>query len=506
MLDYDISKRGGFTLSEFVYRSIKEDIFSGALDAGEHLPSKRKLAAKLGVSLITVEAAYSQLIAEGYVYAEQRRGYYVARLPKLPASFARLEPSTTEELRSSCPALDAFGQAFILPSDGDNGPGSIAKGGLIADFTRPAGADAQEICTLWSKNLRSALAHEPETELYGVYPPQGSLRLRKAIAHYLARARGMNVAPEHIVVGAGSQVLYALVSIMMTRHCPVAVENPGYRRLMGIYSALGHDVRPLQMDTEGMRFDLLDSSDALVAHVMPSHQFPTGKVMSIARRYELLGWAARNAERLIVEDDYDWEFRFAGRPIPSLQSIDTTQSVVYLSTFSKSLGPALKVAFAVFPPRLMERFDKAFSFLSCTVSSIDQVALANLIEGGSYERHLNRYRKKSRAVRDALIDGLKCSSIGGRVTVQEEDSGLHFILGVECATSAEQIARDALNLGVKLAPISSYLMPPEDAKSLASLAGGGAAARFVMQYDGVALRDVPKIVEILEKACCSPGC
>lgn len=504
MLDYDISKRGGLTLSEFIYRSIRGDIISGVLGPDEHLPSKRKLAARLGVSLITVEAAYSQLIAEGYVYAEQRRGYYVARLPELPAPDVPHEPKDAQNPRASCPALDAFGQAFFLPEPVGIDGGTI-RGRIIADFTRPAGADAQDICALWSKTLRAALAHEPENELYGVYPPQGSLRLRKAIAHYLSRARGMSVAPENIVIGAGSQVLYALVSMMMSRHCPVAVENPGYRRLVGIYSALGHEARPLQMDGEGMRFDLLDSSDALVAHVMPSHQFPTGKVMSIARRYELLGWAARNRGRLIVEDDYDWEFRFAGLPIPSLQSIDTTQSVVYLSTFSKSLGSALKVAFAVFPPRLMERFDKAFSFLSCTVSSIEQVALANLIEDGAYERHLNRYRKKSRAVRDALIGGLKGGSIGERVTVHEEDSGLHFILGVEGPKTAEHIARDALRLGVKLAPVSNYLMPEGD-KAFDGCADEGGVARFVMQYDGVSLNDVPKIIEILEIASCSPGC
>lgn len=510
LLDYDISTRGSLTLSEFIYRSVKDDILSGALLADDHLPSKRRLAEKLKVSLITVETAYDQLRAEGYVYALQRKGYYVARLPELLHTAAATQRSRASGAnlageRSSCPALDAFGQAFMISAgSAEKGKGS-GQEDIIADFTRPAGGASQEICALWSKTLRSTLAHEPEEELYGVFPPQGSLRLRKAIAGYLARARGMAVDPEQVVIGAGSQVLYSLVSMMMTRHCPVAVENPGYRRLMNIYQALGHEVRPIDMDAEGMRFDLLDASDALVAHVMPSHQFPTGKVMTIARRYELLGWAARGTNRYIIEDDYDWEFRFSGLPIPSLQSIDTTGSVIYLSTFSKSLGSALRVAFAVLPERLMKRFKETFSFVSCTVSSIEQVALANLIEGGGYERHLNRYRKQSRQVRDALLAGIAGSAIGGKVSFSEQDSGLHFLMHIESEKSEALIAKDALKSGVKLAPLKDYEMTGTPGVHTGDDRGGNVAS-FVMQYDGVARARVPAVAAALEKACSSPCC
>ena len=255
----------------------------------------------------------------------------------------------------------------------------------------------------------------------------------------------------------------------------IALEDPGYPRLQRIYSSLGLAVCPVALDDEGIDMAQLRSSRARIAHVMPSHQFPTGIVTSIARRYELLGWASEHEDAYLIEDDYDATFRMSGRPIASLASIDVEGRVIYTNTFSKSLGPAIRAAFMVLPEALADRWDAAAGFYSNTVSAVDQVALARMLESGDYERHVNRYRKAQREVRDALIDELRQQGVGARMHVEQEDSGLHFVLVVEDADESELAAR-ALAGGVRLAPLSTY-----------SLSGGGQTgeARFAMQYGGI---------------------
>lgn len=476
MLSYDMAKRGQLPLYEHLYRCIKDDILTGALAPDDRLPSKRRLSEHLGISLITVEGAYSQLLAEGYIYTLPRKGYYVCKLPsgigQMPAHAVRLTAQAKREPDT----------ATAMPSN------------LIADFSHPTTHAQSSAAELWGKTLRSTLAHEPQEELFCSLPAQGSLRLRTAIADYLGHARGMDVSPDCIVIGAGAQMLYTYVSLLFGPDAPIALENPGYPRLKGIYSALGHDICPIDLDADGIGVFQLERSHAQLAHVMPSHQFPTGRVMSVARRYELLSWASRRPERYVIEDDYDWEFRFAGMPIPALESIDIKSKVIYISTFSKSLSSALRVAFVILPEPLMERFNSKLGFLANTVSALDQVALARLIESGDYEKHLNRYKKQSRATRDALIEALSRSAFGDRMGIEEKDSGLHFVLSAASQRSEDTIAQLAREEGVLLAPLSSYLLSAHDPASEHGI------ARFVMQYDGLNLDAVQAVVDTLERA------
>ena len=233
----------------------------------------------------------------------------------------------------------------------------------------------------------------------------------------------------------------------------IALEDPGYPRLQRIYSSLGLAVCPVALDDEGIDMAQLRSSKARIAHVMPSHQFPTGIVTSIARRYELLGWASEHEDAYLIEDDYDATFRMSGHPIASLASIDVEGRVIYTNTFSKSLGPAIRAAFMVLPEALADRWDAAAGFYSNTVSAVDQVALARMLESGDYERHVNRYRKAQREVRDALIDELRRQDAAARMHVEQEDSGLHFVLVIE-GTDDHELASRALAKGVRLAPLS----------------------------------------------------
>ncbi len=305
----------------------------------------------------------------------------------------------------------------------------------------------------------------------------------------------MAVNPSCIVIGAGAQTLYTYVSLLFGASAPIALENPGYPRLRDIYTALGHTACPIDVDKEGANVFQLERTRAQLAHVMPSHQFPTGHVMSISRRYELLGWAARRNERYIIEDDYDWEFRFGGKPIPALQSIDTNSKVVYIGTFTKSLAASLRVAFMVLPSSLMERFNERLSFISNTVSTLDQVALARLIESGNYERHLSRYRKQCRRTRDEFVAALEASSIAKRTHVLEKDSGLHFVLEVQSALADTQIANALRAKGVLIKPLSAYLIAN---RTTASADDGW--ARFVVQYKELGHGAITRVVELLEQS------
>ena len=317
MRGIDLTGRGELPLYEYLYRCIRDQVVTGEIAAEERLPSRRTLAERLGVSVVTVEGAYAQLVAEGYVVARSRRGYYAASLPSLP------------NVAVTMPVVAASAHAAKAGWEDKRAAGSVPY-----DLTRGANVASPGAARLWERALRDVISHEPDDVLYRTPPARGVMRLREAIADHLARSRGMSVDPELVVVGAGAQALYGLVAQLLREGGPVGVEDPGYARASETYRAHGLDVRYLPLDAEGISVRALRGSCAAVAHVMPSHQFPTGRVMSVARRYELLGWAAEKDRRYLVEDDYDCELRLAGRPIPALASIDATGSVLYLNTFS----------------------------------------------------------------------------------------------------------------------------------------------------------------------------
>ncbi len=313
--------------------------------------------------------------------------------------------------------------------------------------------------------------------MFSPAPAQGTLRLRRAIAAYLRGSRGMEVDPANIVVGAGAQLLDTMLVQLIGRDATYAVEDPGYLRLTRIYQACGCRVRHISLDGEGPALRELEAKDVDVLHLMPSHQFPTGRVTSVARRYGLLAWAAAAGGRYLIEDDYDCEFRLAGRPIPPLAAIDTTGKVIYTNTFSKSLSSALRLAYMVLPSELMERYTSELAFYSSTVSSIDQITLARLLESGEYERHVMRVRKRAREVRDELREALGELSVGGRMTMEEADAGLHCVLSIESTVDEAELACRATANGIPCAPVSEYAWCRENATA------SDGRRRLVVRYE-----------------------
>lgn len=464
MLTYDLSDANGMPLYENLYRHIRDDILNGALAPNDRLPSKRALAENLGVSVITVEGAYRQLKAEGYIASRERSGCYVRDIAPRP---------TARKARH-----------------GDAKPPTRAF--EVADFSRPRHEADESFQRLWQKTLRAMFASEPESELFASQPPQGAMRLREAIAEWLVRSRGISTDPSRIVVTAGAPMLYSLIALTCGKGGKVALETPGYGRLKSIYETLGVPVTCIPLDEEGIDYARLERSGASLAHIMPSHQFPTGRVTSISRRYELLGWASRERGRYIVEDDYDYEFRLSGKPIPALAGIDTEGKVIYLSTFSKSLGPSVRIAFGVFPAELDEPLEQMLRCFSSTVGTIDQIALARILESGEYERHVNRYRNKARTARDCLMGALQDCACGREITFEECDSGLHFVLSVETTAHAKSIAKHAEKLGVGLAPLETY--------DLDGTLEHDGRARFVMQYEGIEDNALERAARIIHDA------
>lgn len=471
MLDYNLDDRGEKSLYDYLYQRIRDDITNGAIDAGDRLPSKRAFAQHLGVSVVTVEAAYAQLVAEGYVKARPRSGYFAVALQSPGEAKPRLRASA--------------------PKPRKEGPDAA----VAVDLTGSGGAGA---AALWSRALRRTLAEEPEHEVFLPTPAAGSERLRQALADYLRQSRGMEVDSGRIVVGAGAQVLDNMLVQLLGREAAYAVEDPGYPRLKRLYEANGvRRVVEVPLDGEGVRTDALVASGADVLHIMPSHQFPTGRVTSISRRYELLGWASAGSlehSRWIIEDDFDCEFRLSGRPVPPLAAIDAEGRVVYTNTFSKGLGPGMRLAYMVLPEELAERYASELGFYSSTVSSVQQVTLARLLESGDYERHVNRMRKQRREERDELIGALGESAAAGRLRFEEADSGLHFVLAAESARGEEELTADLLARGVRVAPLSSFAAMPENAMRPDGL------QRFVVQYGGLTADQIKLVAESFSRA------
>lgn len=357
MITYNICPDNGKKY-QLLYRFLKEDILSGALKPREKLPSKRLLAEHLGVSVITVEYAYRMLVDEGYVYTRERSGYFVHPLEGMPHA-----PAEERE------PLHLLAEELDEPERSDHFPYS-----------------------LWFKTLRSVMS-KYGARLVGRSPNKGCAALRNAIAEYLLRYRGMHAQPEQIIIGSGSESLYQAVVRMLGPDKRYAIESPSYGQIRAVYEGFGAAVDPLPLGPDGIQSQALANTSADILHVTPFHSYPTGATASAAKRYEYLQWADAPG-RYIVEDDFDSEFFMPGKPLESLYSMDTRNRVVYINTFSKSLAPSMRMGYMILPPDLIPTYDEILGMYSCSVPLLEQYALAEFISAGSFERHLNRQRRR----------------------------------------------------------------------------------------------------------------
>ncbi|MBE6928201.1 MAG: PLP-dependent aminotransferase family protein [Ruminococcaceae bacterium] len=345
-----------------IYQQIRSKILSGEYRSGQKLPSKRVLADMNGCSLITVQRAYAMLEDEGYLFTHERRGYFVA---PIEASGLRSEENRTHR---------------YLPE--------------------PTCSQRQDFeYSVWFQTARKVLSEKRELLLEKA-PNKGCAVLRNAIADYLYRYRGMFAQPEDIIIGSGAEQLYQSVVQILGRERIYGIEDPCYEQICRVYQSEGAELCYLKMGTDGIETVELQKHFG-VLHVTPFHSYPSGVTTSIAKRYEYLKWAQQN-DSYIVEDDFDSEFFIPMHPIESLYALSGDQRVIYINTFSKSISPSMRIGYMILPQSLRKTYEQALGEFSCSVPVMDQYILAEFLANGSFERHLNRMRKKLKNMQKTL--------------------------------------------------------------------------------------------------------
>ena len=340
-------------LYQAVYESIKKDLTEGKYKAGQKLPSKRTLAERLGVSVITVDSAYGLLIDEGYVYSAERSGFFVCREMSEKAKEFDGKIKETERLSAELP-----------------------------DFRFSS----------LSKIMRKVIT-EYDRRLLLKTPAFGAQELRNAISGYLFRYRGMRVNAENVIIGSGSEYFYGMIVSLLGRDIIYGLEDPSYEKIGAVIKAGGATVEYLKMGDNGILSEELKRAKATVLHVTPFNSYPTGVTANYNKRLEYIRWA-KDRNGYIVEDDIDSEFAVGAKPVETVYTLDGGKRVIYLNTFSQSLAPSIRIGYMILPDQLLKEYREKLGFFSCTVPAFDQYVLAEFIEGGHFERHLNRMRRK----------------------------------------------------------------------------------------------------------------
>lgn len=441
MQTYTLDRSGASPLYEQLYRALKADILSGALPGGSRLPSGRALAEHLGLSRVTVETAYAQLLAEGYLTSRPRAGYFVEQLTpqELPprVSEPAAQPPEPETAQSRSAQLFPF--------------------------------------SVWARLMRGVLLDRRQ-ELLRPAPDAGLPALRQAVAAELYRQRGVHVSPEQVYIGAGAEYFYNLLIQFFGHGRVYALENPGHRKIARVYQANQVAVRPIGMDADGVIPELLEQSGAEVLHISPSHHYPTGTVTPITRRQALMRWLTAQPGRYLIEDDYDSEFRFSGLPIPTIQSMDRSGRVIYMNTFSRTISPSLRISYMILPRTLLPQWQAAMGFYSCTVPSFEQMTLTRFLAEGYFEKHLSRMKKHYRAVRAQLFSVLHTPQAVRQCAVHDTDAGLHLVLELKNAPEPEALRALLRQSGLPDALLSDFFLDAPSPQAQKSIVLGYADA------------------------------
>ena len=551
MLTLELHKNKSTPLYMQIYSYIKSEVLARRLKAGTKLPSKRALAAQLGISTITIEGAYGQLMAEGYIYAKAKSGYYISPLESIQqaddsaADFfqhntlgdAQLfsgpekisyESGYTDNMPGASGTVNIAGlshspstSGLFVPSSLQstntalyNASSEISSRPSITSTSMPSSSTisskgrmshestAQTSCatidlssnnilpesfpfSIWTKLMRHTMS-ENQALLLTKSPTAGIYSLRCAIAEHLLRFRGMHIQPEQIIIGAGTEYLYELIIKLIGRDKIYCVEDPGYHKLQRIYTDNGACCFSLPIDQQGMSVTALNAVRCDVIHISPSHHFPTGIITPVSRRYELLGWAT-SGQRYIIEDDYDTEFRLVGKPIPSLFSMDMSSKVIYMNTFSKSLTSTIRISYMVLPMPLMEEFNRRLGYLSCTVSTFEQYTLAEFINQGYFERHINRMRNNYKKLRQLLLKELLAHPEHDKIQILQQASGLYFLLKINTTLSDRDLRSRLQQNGVHLQSLQHYYQNRQAAPE----------HTFVVNYSSLTEKDIPRAVAAL---------
>lgn len=413
---------------------LKQEIQEGRLVAGMRLPSSRALSANLLVSRSTIETAYDQLVAEGYIEPVAYKGYYVCEIEGIyfqKSEYTKQNNPEKTEIKQRR-KLQKYRYDFAL-----NG---------IAPESFPTHT--------WKQLAKQVLSDSTE-EIFAQGNPYGEDSFREAIAEYLYHARGVKCEKSQILVGAGNDYLLMVLATLFECNKKVAMENPTYLSAWYDLKHTGCSMCTVKSDEMGICIEELEKTGADVVYVMPSHQFPMGTVMPLKRRMELLRWADEN-QTYIIEDDYDSEFRYKGKPIPALQGFDKNERVIYIGTFSKSIAPSIRISYMALPKKLMRYYQSRYPF-AVTISKVDQKIVELFLRNGHYERHLNRMRRLYKSKHDWILRWVKeemseiCSCFG-------EHAGIHLLLRFHNGISEDEAVERAKSAGIRVYGLSEFFV------------------------------------------------
>ncbi len=448
-----------------LYNQMREHILLGKLPPDSKLPSVRDMSNNLAVSRNTVDGAYQELFAEGYIYSKPRSGYFVS-------------------------PLDQEAAPRSLLSKPDNQAPPLQKAPLYRYDFHPARLDQASFPNrLWRKFFLECLRENPQ-QLSQYCDPQGELELRFSIQSYLERSRGVVCDPEQIVVTAGLQhSLDIVANILKREHSSVAVEDPGYPLTSSVFRNHSYAIAPVPVRPDGIDLDILNAGNSSIAYVTPSHQLPLGYAMPVANRLRLIEWAEAG-ENFILEDDYDSELRYSGKPIPSLQGLRPHGNIIYLGSFSKVLSPALRVSYLVLPRSLLANYRSLFKYHFSSVSQLEQRTLAKFMEQGHWERHIRRMRSTYKKKHDAILRAIK-EHFGSLAVVDGHGAGLHVILQIPGATCSEaEIIRRAEQKGIYLFPFSWTCASAESDTT-----------KLMLGFGGLTINEIEEGIVLLAQAC-----
>ncbi|CAM3458872.1 GntR family transcriptional regulator [Pseudomonas floridensis] len=479
-------------LSKQLYRALRQQILDTRLPSGTRLPASRELADLLAISRNSVLRAYDQLYAEGFTETRVGDGTYVAHLPSRTAALdQRHDVKLSTDLSTGLPTTLSTGLSTVRPGFSNNLDAEVIHSSalnLLRTHQLPVpsgeaprafrvGVPAFDLFpfALWGK-LYAAFWRRPDPARLGYGDAAGELRLRELIAAYLRSSRGLYCMAEQIVITSGAQHAISLCAqLLIDPGDRVAVENPGYRAAGHAFAVAGARLQGVAVDGEGLCCAELARSDCRLAYVTPSHQYPTGVVMSLARRLDLLAWAEQH-QAWIVEDDYDGEYRYSGAPLAPLAALDRSGRVLYVGTFGKIAFPALRLGYLVLPQELVQPFSqrKALDMRHTEVST--QAVMAQFIAAGHFQRHIRRMRRAALSRRNALLAGWP-ADIAGCAAMPTVSAGLHVMVKVQSLARERELIEQAASVGVEITPLSSYWLPdsPQSMDERAGLVLGFAA-------------------------------
>lgn len=444
-----IDRNDNLPIYQQIYEQIKSDIVSGNMAENFRLPSIRRMAEDLHVGKNSVENAYEQLVLEGYIRSIPGSGYRVNKL--------------AFDLRLQSPESCAPARDFNICAE--NAPE------IRYDFqygVLGAGYFPGKIWRTYTANLLD----EPISEtVHGYCPVKGDELLRQELKHYLYRSRGVKCETDQIIICSGTQAALEIILRLFPKHHTIAMEDPGYDGARAVFHSHDLNILPISVTEQGIDLHTLSACPASMVYVAPSHQFPTGAVMPIKQRMELLK-LAHDREMFVIEDDYDSEFRYKGQPIPALQSIDTDGQVIYIGTVSKILSAGLRMAYLILPKKLLPVYEEKYHGYACTVPVLEQKILGSFIHDGHWERQLRKVCISHKRKHDILISSIR-QYMGEYVKIHGHHAGLHILLGFHSNIEEHWLVSQAAQAGILVCPASPFWYEPDPARTTALVLGYG---------------------------------